>query len=306
MTIQSVAVALASGGVGAIYASTATALDGWPATLTLVSIVVVVVGLSVALAVVFLVGERRQLVSGVSVALKQLDDLNSRFRTLVPVLPPIQLAFRTSVNSKAKLDRFDLFSLMGGSILERELWVEREIEVRLAATGAFGTYDHYFEALGDETLGRSSHPRVSDERFAAIERKLFQRRKLTHPTPRAQITTTVRYTSPKGQNSYSRQLEWDFDQLRQGLLAAQATRARQSTAEALRQRERSLMNPGLRMKILRRDGFRCRMCGASASDGTSLHIDHITPVSRGGRTTAENLQTLCQTCNIGKSNKFIG
>jgi 5-methylcytosine-specific restriction endonuclease McrA len=48
------------------------------------------------------------------------------------------------------------------------------------------------------------------------------------------------------------------------------------------------------------------MCGASASDGAVLHIDHITPVSHDGLTVPENLQTLCQSCNLGKSNRFVG
>jgi hypothetical protein len=195
---------------------------------------------------------------------------------------------------------------MSASILDQERWVEQEIEVRLGATRHFRMYHHDFEAIAYGLLGTSSHPRLSNERYAAIEQKLFHRRKLAYPTPTAQVTTTVKYTSPKGQNSYSRQLDWDFDGLRHGLRTAQETRARQSTAEALRQPERSRMTPGLRMTIMRRDDFRCRMCGASGRDGATLHIDHVTPVSRGGRTVTENLQTLCASCNIGKSNHFIG
>ena len=277
--------------------------DGWA---SIVIFVCVAVGLSVALAWVLVTVNRRRLVIGTSVALKQLDLLNARSRTLVPILPPIRLSFDRSVGSKGKFDRADLVSLMSGSILEREPWVEREIEVRLASTGEFERYHRHFEALAHELLGRGSHSRVSDQRFAAIEQKLFQRRKLAYPTPTARITTTVRYTSPKGQNSYSSKLEWDFDKLRLGLQIAQAARTRQSTAEAWRQRERSLMSASLRTTILRRDGSRCRMCGTSPFDGASLHIDHITPVSWGGLTVPENLQTLCQSCNLGKGNKFIG
>ena len=33
-----------------------------------------------------------------------------------------------------------------------------------------------------------------------------------------------------------------------------------------------------------------------------LHVDHIKPWSKGGETILENLQTLCQKCNLGKSN----
>ena len=63
----------------------------------------------------------------------------------------------------------------------------------------------------------------------------------------------------------------------------------------------------LRLKILSRDNFRCVFCGRSpATDvGVKLHIDHIVPFSKGGKSVAENLQTLCQDCNIGKSDKVL-
>ncbi|MCR5621132.1 MAG: HNH endonuclease [Treponema sp.] len=59
----------------------------------------------------------------------------------------------------------------------------------------------------------------------------------------------------------------------------------------------------IRWQVFERDDFRCVACGASASDGAILHVDHIVPRSKGGFDTIENYQTLCQTCNIGKSNK---
>lgn len=57
----------------------------------------------------------------------------------------------------------------------------------------------------------------------------------------------------------------------------------------------------LRAEIMARDGFRCRRCGASPSDGaTALVVDHVWPVSRGGNDSIANLQTLCHACNAGK------
>ena len=69
--------------------------------------------------------------------------------------------------------------------------------------------------------------------------------------------------------------------------------------------ERSLLTPKLRYDILRRDGFRCTICGRGQEDGVKLHIDHIKPVSKGGRTTPDNLRTLCQDCNLGKSDSYV-
>lgn len=61
----------------------------------------------------------------------------------------------------------------------------------------------------------------------------------------------------------------------------------------------------VRLQVLNRDSFRCVFCGKSpATDlGAKLHIDHIHPFSKGGKAVIENLQTLCQECNMGKSDK---
>lgn len=64
--------------------------------------------------------------------------------------------------------------------------------------------------------------------------------------------------------------------------------------------EREKMTPALRFRVLRRDGHRCRSCGACVAKGATLHVDHIIPVSKGGVTTASNLQVLCSVCNLGK------
>jgi hypothetical protein len=60
----------------------------------------------------------------------------------------------------------------------------------------------------------------------------------------------------------------------------------------------------LRAEVLNRDNFTCQWCGAKAPD-VVLHIDHIIPVIRGGKTESRNLQTLCHACNIGKSDKVF-
>jgi hypothetical protein len=64
-------------------------------------------------------------------------------------------------------------------------------------------------------------------------------------------------------------------------------------------------DPSLRLRflVMRRDRFTCRYCGKSPSahPALELHVDHVVPWSRGGRTEAENLQTLCSACNLGKT-----
>ncbi|MBQ3295380.1 MAG: HNH endonuclease [Erysipelotrichaceae bacterium] len=68
--------------------------------------------------------------------------------------------------------------------------------------------------------------------------------------------------------------------------------------------QRSLMSAGLRYDVMKRDGFRCVLCGRGADNGVKLHVDHILPVSKGGKTVMNNLRTLCSDCNLGKSDKY--
>lgn len=52
--------------------------------------------------------------------------------------------------------------------------------------------------------------------------------------------------------------------------------------------------------VWNRDGGKCVYCGSTEN----LHFDHIIPFSKGGATNVENLQLLCQKCNLEKSNKI--
>jgi len=46
----------------------------------------------------------------------------------------------------------------------------------------------------------------------------------------------------------------------------------------------------------------CSYCGGALTD---RHLDHIIPVSRGGTHSEGNLITVCPTCNLKKSGKFL-
>lgn len=62
---------------------------------------------------------------------------------------------------------------------------------------------------------------------------------------------------------------------------------------------KAIADPGLRQRIMRRDGYKCQRC-QSIHD---LSIDHITPVVAGGGDEDENLQVLCVPCNSRKGGR---
>jgi len=54
--------------------------------------------------------------------------------------------------------------------------------------------------------------------------------------------------------------------------------------------------------VLRDSNGRCALCGATKNERL-LHVDHIKPRSKGGKTEYDNLQVLCAKCNQAKGNK---
>lgn len=53
--------------------------------------------------------------------------------------------------------------------------------------------------------------------------------------------------------------------------------------------------------IKARQNYRCLICGKETE---RLTRDHIIPLSKGGRHTADNIQALCRSCNSRKNNRL--
>lgn len=60
----------------------------------------------------------------------------------------------------------------------------------------------------------------------------------------------------------------------------------------------------LRYSTIQKYGPVCMCCGASKDDGVRIVVDHIKPVSKFPHLKLDpnNLQVLCNSCNMGKSN----
>lgn len=64
----------------------------------------------------------------------------------------------------------------------------------------------------------------------------------------------------------------------------------------------AFINSGSRYRIYKRDNHRCLKCGCPHS----LTIDHVIPLSKGGKNHVDNYQTLCRKCNSKKGNTIGG
>jgi 5-methylcytosine-specific restriction endonuclease McrA len=52
--------------------------------------------------------------------------------------------------------------------------------------------------------------------------------------------------------------------------------------------------------IFLRDAYTCQYCGIAVTEVTAT-LDHVLPVSKGGKTTWENSATACKSCNYKKA-----
>lgn len=83
-------------------------------------------------------------------------------------------------------------------------------------------------------------------------------------------------------------------------------RINNSGKNKIKSKKRNPLDSKLRHECFKRDGYKCKECGASKEEKT-LHCDHIISVAQGGSDELDNLQTLCDDCNLAKSDKcWIG
>src|SRR5476649_1357298 len=165
----------------------------------------------------------------------------------------------------------------------------------------FGSWN---AALGAAGLKVTQHWKVPDtvllQNLADVWRKLGRQ-------PKWRELTKYRGFSKFAGATYKRR----FGTWHNALRAFEAFTNKRGRRDALPSRVKTATRPSrdmnwrLRATVLIRDNCLCRMCGASpAKDpAVTLHVDHIVPWSKGGRTVLGNLQTLCATCNIGKGDQ---
>lgn len=67
----------------------------------------------------------------------------------------------------------------------------------------------------------------------------------------------------------------------------------------------TVLTDELRIQVFERDNYTCKCCGKKTKRGRSLTVDHIRPISMGGKSVLSNLQTLCSECNTMKDRQEI-
>lgn len=109
------------------------------------------------------------------------------------------------------------------------------------------------------------------------------------------------YSSPAGRSGRRYSIKFDEKILSQ----IESEISKNLTKEGHKKAQRSAMTNDLREAIKKRDNYTCQKCGNSVlkEPNLLLEVDHIVPIAKGGKTEADNLQTLCWRCNRKKGGK---
>lgn len=160
---------------------------------------------------------------------------------------------------------------------------------------------HHAAPVADRDIAQKAH--VPYGFYTRTEEQLIQ--EITQiPVTEPSIICRHSYSSPQGRNSYYDERQYSFEEWVQKYAEIKEQITRKSSEEYIRKKERRKLTPSLRYDVMKRDEFKCVLCGRHASDSVQLHVDHIVPIAKGGKTTFDNLRTLCQDCNLGKRDKY--
>ncbi len=214
--------------------------------------------------------------------------------------------------------KFKLERVQGAPVADQEILADMQRAAQLAGTDVlsqrlyseFGQYDpttasrrfgSWNKAAAAAGLQIANEINISDERLFENLMLLWE-----HYGRQPRRAELARPPSEISQGAYRRRFHSWMDALTQFVTYANAQDARPPDPAEVASGHRTSRDPSLRMRfrVLKRDNFSCRACGASPAlrPGLSLHVDHIKAWSCGGETVDENLQTLCEGCNLGKSN----
>lgn len=205
------------------------------------------------------------------------------------------------VNSKAQLDRFNFDAFLEDKISDDPSMFNEIIRRAKANRNLLVDYQSKMdnEIAGLLEKNQIDNKRISYKKYREIEEKLIDDI-VQKPVIEPYIACYAEYSSPKGRNSYQDRKLYNLEELSVHILNAKKKREQKETKSY----QRRIMTDSLRYDIMKRDEFHCVLCGRGAEDGVKLHVDHIIPVSKGGKTTPDNLRTLCERCNLGKRDKY--
>jgi hypothetical protein len=235
-----------------------------------------------------------------SVALKQLAEINKKYQ--FKVIPRF--------NMEHSYDNMNFYEIISPRdyLTYQLVYIKRNVSAALEATlDNKNKFDIYKKEIKDACIMDQYDTEEllkSRKELIKFENKFFEQEVKT-PTISFSIEVRLNLTNINGAYRTSKMDVFDQKEIKDIILKLNQKKGNFYTSEAIWHSicrvERGKVTNKMRFAVYQRDGYRCRKCHRKTND---LEVDHIYPISKGGKTTFDNLQTLCHKCNVEKGSNI--
>ncbi len=276
-------------------------LDNLEETLKILTIIVIVAILVITICIIITRYSKKlnKFIFDHSIAVKELSKINDKYS--FDNVHDITYSFTN--------DNEIYFSLISPvDYLIYELQFQRKTVKSLISSANRNAKE--YQKYADEVKGITSHNKYDADNLPFFKNLLFKREKsifkslVAHPSTSFSILVNLNLTNIRGYLRDRNSMMFSSEQILK-IIDDMSDRTgeyynNEDIWQSICKIERAKVTNKIRFHVFNRDGNRCVRCGSYAD----LEVDHIYPVSKGGKSNVDNLQTLCHRCNSLKSNKI--
>ena len=235
-----------------------------------------------------------------SAAIKQINDINARYA--FKDIPDMDLDH--SYDNENMYDDISCKDYLTYNLVYTQKKVNKAMKDTLDNKTLFEKYKQ--EIKDTCVIGKYDTDQLlkNKKRLLKYENKLFKR-KIQMPAINFDLNVRLKLTNINGVYKDSKQHTFEPKEIKDIIFKLNQKRGSfyldNDIWQSICRVERGKVTNRMRFAIYERDHYRCRNCGRKTND---LEIDHIIPIAKGGKTTFENLQTLCHRCNVRKGSSM--
>lgn len=265
----------------------------------LVVFVIIPAIIGLVFAIIGIVKHRyRKFIKKYSISVKRLNDLNSHFK--FEKVDTLELGH--DYDSEVNYNNVSCDDYLIGYMSEKMNYFAKQLQ---SSEINRVEYKRYTKALENFEIHQGFDGDIrhfNEKKLLKFEEKIFNE-VMFHPTLEFVVSIFIRYVD-MGKNVRSRKrLTINENEVKEYFRRLKNKTGHFYNDEmiwnSLVNYERGKISLHLRFYIYERDHYTCKKCGRRGKRA-NLEVDHIVPISKGGKSTVDNLQTLCHRCNQQK------
>ena len=256
----------------------------------------------IVLAIVLLIKEKNRYIAFInenSVALIKLNEINSKYN----LLPVKEFSLSYDYDSDVNFDNVSCLDFMIYELQFHGKAIMQNMNNNLKNMMEYKLYEKEVFDIGELGHYKIETEGYKTEKLLKYETYLFT--KIVYKKPRPyRLFVKLTYHNMGGRFMDEKERIFEAAEIKTAINNLNQKQGNyylnKDVWDSICKVERSKVSNRLRFAILERDHKRCRKCGSRYN----LEIDHIIPISKGGKSTYDNLQTLCHHCNYLKGNNL--